>query len=613
MLAGPARHLLLSTASVMVLALLGASSYAQAQQVVANGTTQTASGTINTGVLPPTAGYDLYSLNGGVIQSFSPFTLRTGGAGSHAVAAESGGAITIFSGSSVTTTGTNATGLAATGANSTITAANLTLSATSVGSFGAAATDGALISLTGGTITSTSSALRVANGGNINATNLNLTATVGGAIGVNADNGTITLTGGTVTAIVGSTAGINASGANGLVNANSVNVNASSNGVQAVTGATLTFSNGTIAGTAIGVRASSGGTTSVDSSTINLAAAGTRGALAKSGSTVNINGSTIRTTATTTANSAGQVGVRATGAAGTMNVTGSSITMGPPNGTTVANNMTGATADGGAALSLTNTPIQMLGGLTGVGNHGLVVTGASSTAGFVGGSIATRSRGSFGAWAQDGGVISLSDLAQISTTGAATVGTLIGSHALYASGANSIINATNVTATTSGTLANGVRADAGGAANLTNVQVTTTGNGTATTGGSHGLYALGAGSQITGNNVTANISGTFASAARAEGGTISLTNSNLTTSGIRGRHRSDLRGACDVRRRTPDQRQHAHRNGATGNGVLGAGCGLARDRFGFDRFGGRKPRKRGFHLQWRPGHRYQQHADVDRL
>ena len=279
MLAGPARHLLLSTASVMVLALLGASSYAQAQQVVANGTTQTASGTINTGVLPPTAGYDLYSLNGGVIQSFSPFTLRTGGAGSHAVAAESGGAITIFSGSSVTTTGTNATGLAATGANSTITAANLTLSATSVGSFGAAATDGALISLTGGTITSTSSALRVANGGNINATNLNLTATVGGAIGVNADNGTITLTGGTVTAIVGSTAGINASGANGLVNANSVNVNASSNGVQAVTGATLTFSNGTIAGTAIGVRASSGGTTSVDSSTINLAAAGTRGAL----------------------------------------------------------------------------------------------------------------------------------------------------------------------------------------------------------------------------------------------------------------------------------------------------------------------------------------------
>jgi hypothetical protein len=94
-----------STVSLGVLAAALAAELpraARAQQVVANGTTQTASGTINTGVLPPITGYALYSFNGGVIQSFSPLTLRTGGAGSHAAVAESGGSINIFNGSSIT-------------------------------------------------------------------------------------------------------------------------------------------------------------------------------------------------------------------------------------------------------------------------------------------------------------------------------------------------------------------------------------------------------------------------------------------------------------------------------------------------------------------------------
>lgn len=270
--------------------------------------------------------------------------------------------------------------------------------------------------------------------------------------------------------------------------------------------------------------------------TVNLSAATTTGALAQSGSTIIFNGSTLATTSITTATSATQIGLRGTGAGSTITAAGSSITMGPPNGTTIASNMIGAIADSGGALSLNDTSIQMLGGATGLNNNGLVATGANSTASFVGGSISTRSRGSFGAWAQDGGVVTLNNLAQISTTGGATVGTLIGSHALYASGSNSVINATDVTVATSGGIANGVRADAGGTANLTNVQVTTTGAGQSTGGtpslGSHGLYALGAGSQITGNTVTVNTAGNFSSAARAEaGGVISLTNSSLTSSG----------------------------------------------------------------------------------
>lgn len=278
------------------------------------------------------------------------------------------------------------------------------------------------------------------------------------------------------------------------------------------------------------------GRITADGVTLNLAGATTVGAFVQTGATIGFNGSTLKTTAITTATSNGQTGLWASGVNSTVNASGSSITMGPPNGTTVANNLTGATADNGGKLFLINTPIQILGGATGVNNNGLIATGANSQISYLGGLISTLSRGSFGVLAQSGGTVTLGNAAQVSTTGGATVGTLIGSHALYATGTSSIINATNIGVTTSGAIANGVRAEAGGTVNLTSIQVTTTGAGSATGGtpslGSHGLYALGAGSQIMGDTVTVNAAGNFTSAARAEaGGVITLTGSGLTTSG----------------------------------------------------------------------------------
>jgi len=76
---------------------------AQAQQVVANGTTQTASGTIDTGTAAPTAGYTLWALNNGVITSSSPLVLLNNTSGVPIVVrAESGGQITLFNGTTAT-------------------------------------------------------------------------------------------------------------------------------------------------------------------------------------------------------------------------------------------------------------------------------------------------------------------------------------------------------------------------------------------------------------------------------------------------------------------------------------------------------------------------------
>jgi autotransporter family porin len=196
--------------------------------------------------------------------------------------------------------------------------------------------------------------------------------------------------------------------------------------------------------------------------TVNLAAATTTGGLAQSGSTILFKGSTLKTTSTTTATSAGQIGLRSTGTGSTINATGSSITMGPPPGTVTVSNMIGATADNGGALFLTNTPIQMLGGTNGVNNNGLVATGPNSQITFSGGSVTTQSRGSFGALAQGGGLITLNNSAQVTTTGVQTTGTpAIGSHALFATGAGSQINGTDIGVTVSGLLASGARGRAG--------------------------------------------------------------------------------------------------------------------------------------------------------
>lgn len=143
----------------MRIALLAASGLAMlpceatAQQLVANGTTQTAVGTIDTGLLGPTAGYALYALNSGIILNSSPLTLRTGGATANAVQAASGGSITISSGSQISTSGNAAIGAFATGVGSSITATNTSISTATANAHGVEATLGASVTLSGGSVT----------------------------------------------------------------------------------------------------------------------------------------------------------------------------------------------------------------------------------------------------------------------------------------------------------------------------------------------------------------------------------------------------------------------------------------------------------------------------
>lgn len=237
--------------------------------------------------------------------------------------------------------------------------------------------------------------------------------------------------------------------------------------------------------------------------TVNLAAAGTTGLLTQSGASINFDGSTLQTTATATANAATQTGFRASGAGSAISATGSSIVMGPPNGTTTANNMTGATAQNGASLALTNTPIQMLGGANGVSNHGLIATGANSQISFLGGIVTTLSRGSFAVWADNGGAVTLGNGAQFSTTGAQNTTGSVGSHALLATGANSQITGAGITVSTAGLLASGVRAESGGAIVLSNSTITTSSTSAADTDPSSAVRVLsGSSIQLSGSTIT---------------------------------------------------------------------------------------------------------------
>lgn len=137
---------------------LGLPAGAHAQQVLADGTTQTASGTIDTGVAAPTAGYTLWALNGGVISSFSSPTLLNNTSGVPIlVRAESGGQITLFSGTTATAGPASSNSspgsvLSAVGAGSLIAAPNNHLIAQGNSTYGATAGSDGVISLTGGTI-----------------------------------------------------------------------------------------------------------------------------------------------------------------------------------------------------------------------------------------------------------------------------------------------------------------------------------------------------------------------------------------------------------------------------------------------------------------------------
>lgn len=304
----------------------------------------------------------------------------------------------------------------------------------------------------------------------------------------------------------------------------------------------------------VGVDASGvDGVVTANGITIALSGAGATGVLVQNGALVTIDGSTVDTTSTTAATILNQVGLRANGIGSRITGTDAIVTIGPP-ASGAASNLRGASAEGGASITLTNANLSILGGTNSLDSVGVQATDAGSSIIMSGGSIQTASRAAFGAAAVNGGLVTLDGTA-ITTTGVQNVTTLQGSHALYARDANSRVVATGVTATVSGNFANAARADLGGVVETrTGTTLSTTGPGNvtnptaaarATTGGSlvigsgttlsgsgaagYGVLVEDAGSdaQVSGANITVTGTSTAGLVVRT-GGTATVTGSTIS-------------------------------------------------------------------------------------
>jgi len=296
-----------------------------------------------------------------------------------------------------------------------------------------------------------------------------------------------------------------------------------------------------------------GGDITADGITVNLGpggAVGDRnyvGASAASGGTISLDGSTIKTVQV----AAGQRGIVSSGDDSLVAGTGAIITIGL--GATAASDLVGVLAQAGGAVELTGGTVSTLGGGNGIGNHGLWATGTGSEISY-GGSVTTVGRGSFGAFAEGGASIVLSNGASLSTTGLEVTATGVGSHAIFASGGGSTVTGTGITLSTAGSTANGARAENGGSVALVASQISSTSSAaagkvasalSATSGGSvsligagstisgtgtrgHGLSVQDAGSTGVLSGVTMTISGTLANGILVDAGGATVTDTVMT-------------------------------------------------------------------------------------
>jgi outer membrane autotransporter protein len=259
--------------TLLVLLIWPQANSVHAQQVLADGTTVTASGVIDMGTTNGDAGIALRARNGGVIQSFSPLTIMTAGSSAIGAQAQSGARINLFSGTTIHTTGSQADGIVASGADSLVTADRTTVLTENVG-YGLIAGTGGQITMfnstiralvgtgvatfTGGRVTLTNSTLETGTrlalwinpGSSIVGDGLVVTSAAQGAF---VDNGTLSLTGSSINS---SSIGIQtASGANVELKDTSVSTSgASAYGVYLSGGSTLTMDGGSISTTGASAR-----------------------------------------------------------------------------------------------------------------------------------------------------------------------------------------------------------------------------------------------------------------------------------------------------------------------------------------------------------------------
>ncbi|UGX84743.1 autotransporter domain-containing protein [Phyllobacterium meliloti] len=172
--------------------------------VIADGKTQIASGTYDTGKTDGGAGSALIARNKeGVITSSTPLVINTGGNDASGVVAAKGGKITLSEGTTVNTSGNNARALLSWDPRSSISGENLTILTKGETADGAKALGEGLVKLTGGTVTTTGrkadGLVSYEKGSQITAEGAEIFTKGDEAVGVMAEKGgSITLTGGKV-------------------------------------------------------------------------------------------------------------------------------------------------------------------------------------------------------------------------------------------------------------------------------------------------------------------------------------------------------------------------------------------------------------------------------
>lgn len=196
----PAGGFSLTWASSLIAAISSFSiEVAQAQQIAAPGTNVTVSGLVDTGTTDSTLGAGLFASAGGTITATGPVQVITRGSSAFGAYAQNG-TITLIDGATVTTSGVSAYGLYAIGEQARINTTNTAINAVNA-NYAVYAVQGARISLTGGEINSVGTALfslgAPNDGTQISATNVAIRSA---KVGAEADrNSLLTLSGGSVT------------------------------------------------------------------------------------------------------------------------------------------------------------------------------------------------------------------------------------------------------------------------------------------------------------------------------------------------------------------------------------------------------------------------------
>lgn len=309
---------------------------AGAQQVVANGTTRTATGTISTAA-NGTVGYGLWALNAGQITASSPLFITVTGASAAGAAAQSAGKITIGAGgASIATTGGTAYGLYATGVGSSINSTGASVQTGGNTAYGVYANAGGTITLNGGSVTTTgtqaSGLFAFVNGATITATNTTILTRQNQATGVQANvAGHITLTGGSVTTLGSQAEGLYTIDTNATVAATGTTVSTAgdaSHGAHALVGSITLQDVGitTTGAGAFGARVDNQSSLSVTGGSLATQGASSYGVLAIAASTATLTNVAVSTSGGSAPGAAAQFGANLTINGGSVTTTGPTST-----------------------------------------------------------------------------------------------------------------------------------------------------------------------------------------------------------------------------------------------------------------------------------------------